>query len=348
MSSRFPEPRGENPPLPCAQRHASRVAPSRFGGASRDDEMPQRSLASRNKATSRGARGTLVELARTRLSFAAAFVALLVASVPGLNAAPQTERAAGSEAETKPRVLRVAADPNNLPFSNDRLEGFENKLVALVASEMGATVEYTWRAQRRGFFRETMTRGDCDLVAGVPKGFDRLLTTRPYYRSTYGLVYRKSRRLALRSLDDPRLRELTIGVQMIGDDFNNTPPAHALSRRGIIQNVRGYTVYGDYRQRDPPARIIEAVATGEIDVAVVWGPLAGYFAAKQSEPLEWVPLPPNDDIAGQPFAFSISMGVRKNEPALRSELNAILERKQPEIDALLAEFGLPRLEARTP
>jgi quinoprotein dehydrogenase-associated probable ABC transporter substrate-binding protein len=239
------------------------------------------------------------------------------------------------------RVLRVAADPNNLPFSNDRLEGFENKLIARVAQELEARVEYTWRAQRRGFFRETLKEGNCDIVAGVPRGFDPVLTTTAYYQSTYVLIYRKSRQLGLRSLDDPRLRELTIGVQMIGDDFANTPPAHALSRRGIIQNVRGFTVYGDYRERDPPSRIVAAVAVGEIDVAIVWGPLAGFFAAKQKEPLEIVPLAPFDEVSGQRFAFAIAMGVRRSSPELRNELNGVLARLQPEIDALLASYHVP-------
>src|SRR4051812_10916750 len=157
-------------------------------------------------------------------------------------------RAPAAEPAQADRILRVAADPNNLPFSNERLEGFENKIVALVARELGATVEYTWHAQRRGFVRQTIKEGNCDLVAGVPKGFDMLLTTRPYYRSTYVAVARASRHLDIRSLDDPRLKQLTIGVQMIGDDFANTPPAHALSERGCIQNVRGFTVYGDYRE----------------------------------------------------------------------------------------------------
>jgi mxaJ protein len=242
-----------------------------------------------------------------------------------------------------PRVLRVAADPNNLPFSNDRREGFENRIVELVARELGAKVEYTWRAQRRGFFRETMKEGNCDLVAGVPRGFDPVLTTSPYYRSGYVLVQHSERGLRFESLDHPELRALTIGVQMIGDDFANTPPAHALSRRGITQNVRGYSVYGDYREPNPPARIVDAVARGEVDVACVWGPLAGYFARQHGTRLVVTPLPSFDVPSQQPFAFEIAMGVRKSNPALRDELNVVLARKQPEIDAILREFGVPLL-----
>jgi quinoprotein dehydrogenase-associated probable ABC transporter substrate-binding protein len=241
----------------------------------------------------------------------------------------------------QPRVLRVAADPNNLPFSNDRGEGFENEIVALVARELGAAVDYTWHAQRRGFFRETLKEGPCDLVAGVPAGYERALTTRPYYRSGYVLVTRATRRPKLRSLDDPGLRELRIGVQMIGDEFMNTPPAHALARRGLIRNIRGFTVYGDYRERDPPARIVEAVAGGEIDAALVWGPLAGWCAQHSETLLTLTPLPRVDALTGQPFTFAIAMGVRRGDRALRDEIDAVLARKKTEIDTILARFGVP-------
>jgi mxaJ protein len=244
----------------------------------------------------------------------------------------------------EPRALRVAADPNNLPFSNDRGEGFENKLVELIAHELGATVRYTWRAQRRGFFRSTLKEGNCDIVAGVPRGFDQALTTTPYYRSVYVLVQAKARQFSLHSLDDPELRRLAIGVQMIGDDFSNTPPAHALARRGIVANVRGFTVYGDYRQPNPPARIIDAVASGAIDVAFAWGPLAGYFAPRQGEQLSVVPLPERDPVSDLPLAFDICVGVRRSEKALRDEINVILARRRTEIDALLAGYGVPRAE----
>jgi len=166
-------------------------------------------------------------------------------------------------------VLRVCADPNNLPFSNQRGEGFENKIAELLAQDLGERVEYTWWAQRRGFFRNTLKAGACDVVMGVPSGFEMALTTRPYYRSTYVFLSRKDRRLNVTSFDDPVLRKLRIGVQIIGDDQSNAPPAHALTRRNIVDNVRGYTLYGDYSQHDPPARIVDAVAKGDIDLAIV-------------------------------------------------------------------------------
>jgi mxaJ protein len=143
------------------------------------------------------------------------------------------------------RVLRVCADPNNLPFSNDRGEGFENHLVQMIAGDLHATVSYTWWAQRRGFVRETVSAGACDVVPGVPVGFDRTLVTRPYYRSTYVFVSRRDRRLQLRTFDDPVLKSLKVGVQLVGADGANTPPAHALAARHLSANIVGFTVYGD-------------------------------------------------------------------------------------------------------
>jgi mxaJ protein len=144
------------------------------------------------------------------------------------------------------RELRVCADPNNLPFSNRKGEGFENHLAQLIAGELDATVRYTWFPQRRGFIRNTLAADSCDVIMGIPEHSERVLTTRPYYRSTYVFVSRKDRGLKIRSFDDPALRKLKIGVQLIGDDYHNTPPVHALSRRGIVGNLVGYSVYGDY------------------------------------------------------------------------------------------------------
>lgn len=246
-------------------------------------------------------------------------------------------------ARPAPRELRVCADPNNLPFSNQRLQGFENKLAALIAREMEATVRYTWWAQRRGFIRNTLNAGECDVVLGVPSSFELALVTRPYYRSTYVFLSRRDRNLNVRSFDDPILRDLKIGVQIIGDDYANAPPAHAFARRGIVGNLIGYTVYGDYREDSPPARIVRGVAQGEVDLAVVWGPLAGYFAPRQPVPLDMAPVVPQIDLPFLPFVYDISMGVRRSDPALKDELDGILERRRPEIDALLDGYGVPRV-----
>ncbi|HEV2836889.1 MAG TPA: substrate-binding domain-containing protein [Pyrinomonadaceae bacterium] len=241
-------------------------------------------------------------------------------------------------------MLRVCADPNNLPFSNQKGEGFENKIAELLAQDLGERVEYTWWAQRRGFFRNTLRAGACDVVIGVPSGFEMALTTKPYYRSTYVFLSRKNRHLNLSSLDDPTLKQLKIGVQIIGDDFSNAPPAHALSRRNIIQNVKGYTVYGDYSQPNPPARIVDAVANGDVDVAIVWGPLAGYFAKQSRVPLEVVPVSPQIDQPFLPFVFDISMGVRRGDQELRDQVEQVLEKRRSDIDRILATYGIPRVD----
>ncbi|HJR09214.1 MAG TPA: substrate-binding domain-containing protein [Pyrinomonadaceae bacterium] len=279
-----------------------------------------------------------------------ATVAVLV-SCAGQANAPQQQAAQAQERAQLPavttRALRVCADPNNLPFSNERGEGFENKLAELVAREMHTRVEYTWWAQRRGFFRNTLKAGLCDVVLGVPSSFELTLTTSPYYRSTYVFVSRKDRHLGIRSFDDAALRQLKVGVQLIGDDSANTPPAHALSARKIIQNVVGYTVYGDYAEANPPARIIDAVARGDVDVAVAWGPLAGYFARRSKVALEVVPVSPQFDLPFLPFVYDISMGVRRGDDALKEELERILELKRAEIEHILDDYGVPRAGVAT-
>jgi quinoprotein dehydrogenase-associated probable ABC transporter substrate-binding protein len=247
-------------------------------------------------------------------------------------------------AATPSRVLKVCADPNNLPFSNEKKEGFENRIAELISRDMKADLHYTWSAQRRGFVRNTLNAHECDLLIGVPSSFERASTTTPYYRSTYVFVTRRDRHIRIGSFDDPALRKLSIGVQMVGDDFTNTPPAHALSKRGIIRNVQGYSVYGDYRQANPPARIVDAVAKGEVDVAIVWGPLAGYFAKREPVALYIVPVSPQIDLPFLPFVFDISMGVRRGDDGFRDTLNAIMARRKPEIDAILRQYGVPRLD----
>jgi mxaJ protein len=248
-----------------------------------------------------------------------------------------------ASAATRVSELRVCADPNNLPFSNEKQEGFENKIAALVASDLHAKLTYVWWAQRRGFARNTLAAKKCDVVIGVPSSFERVSTTHPYYRSSYVFVTRRDRNLNVKSFDDPQLKKLRIGVQMIGDDATNTPPAHALSKRHIVQNVRGYSVYGDYRNANPPARVIDAVANGDVDVSVAWGPLAGYFASRESHPLRITPVSPQIDLPFLPFVFDISMGVRRGDDALRDRLNDLLARRKADIDRILDEYGVPRI-----
>ena len=244
-------------------------------------------------------------------------------------------------ATAQARVLRVCADPNNLPFSNEAGEGFENKIVELIARDLNASVSYTWWAQRRGFVRNALKAGLCDLWPGVAKGVDMLATTQPYYRSSYVFVTRADRDLSIRSYDDPNLRHLVVGVQMVGNDAMNTPPAHALARRGITANVRGYMLYGDYNRPNPPAAIVDAVARGDIDVAVVWGPFAGYFARSEPVHLTLTPVEPQHDGADWPMAFDIAMGVRKGDTAFLNEMNRELQRERTAIGAILAQYHVP-------
>jgi len=240
-------------------------------------------------------------------------------------------------------VLRICADPNNLPFSNQRLEGFENKIADLLAQDLGERVEYTWWAQRRGFFRNTLKAGVCDVVIGVPAGFEMALTTKPYYRSTYVFLSRRDRHLEVKSFDDPVLKKLRIGVQIIGDDQSNAPPAHALTRRNIVENVKGFTLYGDYSQENPPARIVDAVEKGDIDLAIVWGPLAGFFAKQSRVPMDVVPVSPQIDQPFLPFVFDIAMGVRRGDQELRDQLEQFLEKRRPEIERILEEYQVPEV-----
>jgi len=241
-----------------------------------------------------------------------------------------------------PDPLRVCADPNNLPFSNRRLEGFENRLAELLAAELDTTLEYTWWPQRRGFLRNTLYAGKCDVVMGVPSGYELILATRPYYRSTYVFLSRAADGPAVESFDDPVLRRVRIGVHLIGDDGANPPPAHALAKRGIVDNVAGYTVYGDYARDNPPARLVEAVAAGQVDVAVLWGPFAGYFAPRQDVELEIQPVSPMIDLPGLPFFFDISMGVRRGDTELKARLDDVIHRRRDDIRGILDAYGVPQ------
>jgi mxaJ protein len=247
-----------------------------------------------------------------------------------------------------PAALRVCADPNSMPFSNRKREGFENRIADLVGRELRRPVEYVWWAQRRGFVRNTLNSGSCDLVVGTAAGMDMLATTRPYYKSTYVFVSRHARHAGIRSFDDPALRRMKIGVQLIGDDNANTPPAHALANRGMTKNIVGFTVYGDYRDANPAARIVDAVSSGKVDIAVAWGPLAGYFAKRSAVPLDIVPVSPQVDLPYLPFVFDIAMGVRRADSTFRHQLDDIIQRRKPSIDSILTSYGVPLVNVGTP
>ncbi len=250
--------------------------------------------------------------------------------------------AGGANAAT----LRVCADPNNLPYSNQQRQGFENRIAELIAKDMGREVEYFWFPQREKFFRKTLNSHVCDVVMGVPEGFEQAATTRPYYRSTYVFITRRASHLDIQSLGDPRLRSLKIGVQILGDQNDNLPPVNALISRGIVKNLVGYSIFGNLNETDPPADVIRALEEGKIDIAVVWGPLGGYFSRKSPVPLEITPVPEDRMHPEIPFHFDIAIGVRADDTELRTTLDRELDGRRPEIEKILRAYGIPQIPTR--
>lgn len=233
-------------------------------------------------------------------------------------------------------ALRVCADPNNLPFSNEKGEGFENKIAELLAAELDVPVHYTWFPDSVGFIRNTLNARKCDLVIGTVAGNELLQSTNPYYRSTYSLIYRQDAGLTSTSLDDPRLQTASIGV------VAGTPPATALAQKGLLGRLRSYPLVVDTRFDSPARRLCHDVATGEVDVGVVWGPIAGYYAQKESPPLIVVPLATREGPLR--LDFRITMGVRFQEPEWRHTINSLLRMKQKDINSILLSYGVPLLD----
>ena len=240
-------------------------------------------------------------------------------------------------------VLRVCSDPNNLPYSNRDQQGFENRIAELIAKDMGLQVSYFWLSQRDGFFKKTLNAGVCDVVMGVPTGFDEADTTRPYYRSTYVFVSRSDQNLHIHSFDDPRLKTLRIGVHVLGEQDDSLPPVHALVSRGIVRNLVGYSIFGNLAEANPSADLIAAVTNNDVDIAVAWGPLAGYFTRNSRVPLDITPLDGDAEHPDLPLTFNISLGVREGDRDLKRRLDAELVKRQPEIAAILRSYGIPQL-----
>jgi quinoprotein dehydrogenase-associated probable ABC transporter substrate-binding protein len=238
-------------------------------------------------------------------------------------------------------VLTIAADPNNLPFSNEREQGFENRIAKILATQLDADLRYVWRPQRRGFLRDTLAEGLCDFVLGVPEGISQCLTTQPYYRSGYVFVTHTNRGPP-ESLDDPGLSQLKIAVQLPGDG-QLTPPANVLVAHGLASNLVPFSLYSDYRKADPPSQIIRAVGSGEIDVAIAWGPLAAYFAHRENPPLNTKLVEAKTEVSNLPFEFNICAGVRRGDETLRVKLNKALDARREEIRQVLEEFHVPSL-----
>jgi mxaJ protein len=240
------------------------------------------------------------------------------------------------------QLLRVCADPNNLPYSDQQQQGFENALATLIATDLGMQVSYTWYPQRERFFKKTLNNGLCDVVMGVPTGFDEASTTQPYYRSSYAFVSRRDHDLDIRSFDDQRLRTLRIGVHIPGGDDSINPAVRALTTRGIVKNIYPYNIFSNLEE-NPSADLFAALARNEIDVAIAWGPAAGYFARHSSVPLAVTPVDSDSANPQLPLSFDIALGVRKGNDALKQQLNLELERRRVQIRQLLISFGIPQL-----
>jgi mxaJ protein len=242
------------------------------------------------------------------------------------------------------RELRVCADPNALPMSNQQRQGAENRIAALIAADLHAKLRYTWYQQRRSFLRKTLKAGLCDVVMGVPPGLQGVLTTRAYYTSAYVFVSRREAKLT--GFDDPALRNLKIGLQTIGAEGFNPPPASSLALRGLTANVVGYPVWSDDSQPGPQRRIVEAVARGDVDTAIVWGPLAGHFAKHYGNQLVVTPVVADAQLPSLEFAYDIAVGVRSDAVGLRDELQGVLDRRRSDIQAILKAYGVPLVHSR--
>ena len=266
-------------------------------------------------------------------AMAVALACCASASIP----APAREAARPAE------PLRVCADPHNLPQSHADGSGYEDRIAAVLAQALGRPLLRVQMPLRRGFVRKTIGEGHCDVLMGVPAGFERLSTTRPYLRSGYVFANRESTRQPLLGFDHPRLPSLRIGLQLPGDDRAATPPGHMLARQGAGAGVVGYTPYGE----EPAVqRMLQALQAGALDAVIAWGPQAGPLVQQTSgswEPLRWSFAPAGQALPGLPFEFDIAVGVQKGQTALRDALQQAMDARRVEIEAILDEAGVPRL-----
>lgn len=232
--------------------------------------------------------------------------------------------------------LRVCADPNNLPFSNDREEGFENRIAHLIADELDVEAKFTWWPQTIGFVRNTLRLRRCDLISGISTTSELVQNTNPYYRSIYTLVYRADSGITATTVSDPQLKDQTIGV------VAGTPPTNLLVMNGMMANIKSYNLTVDTRHYSPGRDAIRDVASGETDAALVWGPLAGYFASQSETELKVIPLLEDADTVR--LDFRISMAVRHNETEWKHTINRLLEELRPQIHEILREYHVPLLD----
>ena len=266
---------------------------------------------------------------------------ILLALIAGIGLLPpatlEAAQGSGRQALTT-SILRVCADPENLPYSNRALQGFENRIVDLVAEKLGLEVRYTWFPQSIGFVRNTLRVRDCDLISGITTTSEKVQNTNPYYHSVYTMVYRKESGIDATTMSDPQLRDLRLGV------VAGTPPVDVIVQLGLLGNIRPYQLVTDTRRHKPARQAILDVANGVTDVAFIWGPIAAYYAREAEHELVLMPLVSEDQKVR--LNFRVSMAVRYNEIDWKHEINRVLGELQPEIDAILREYGVPLLNAR--
>ena len=265
-------------------------------------------------------------------------IAALASLLVGAGLAVSAYAAEGHRSDLVNRLsLRVCADPANMPFSNEKGEGFENKIAEIVAAELNVPIEYVWFPQATGFIRQTLFAKRCDVVMGYAQGDELVLNTNAYYRSAYTLVYRKGAGLdGVDHLADARLKDKRIGL------IAGTPPASIMLTLGLMGRAKPYPLMVDRRYDSPAERMIADIRSGEIDAGVLWGPIAGYFAAKGGEPLAVVPL--LKETTGPRLAYRITFGVRPGEDDWKRELNALIAKLQGKLDAVLLQYGVPLLD----
>lgn len=265
-------------------------------------------------------------------------VVLVVAIAVGFLLALTPPRGLAQTSEAVDRAaLRVCSDPNNLPYSNEAGEGFENKIAELFAAELGVPVRYTWYPNTIGFIRNTLRLRKCDLVLAAPTASELLQNSNPYYRSTHALVFAKDSGITASSLGDPVMKSLKIGV------VAGTPGASLIAKYGLFEQMRPYQLLVDTRFESATSQMADDIASGELDVGILWGPIAGYHVKTHKPGLVMVPLDPNAE-QGVRIDFRIHMGLRYNEPEWKLRLNELIRKKQDEIDAILLEYGVPLLD----
>lgn len=233
-------------------------------------------------------------------------------------------------------ALRVCSDPGNMPFSNVKGEGFENKIAELFAAKLDVPVHYTWFPQATGFLRNTLRARRCDLVIGMVSGAELVLSTNPYYHSTYVMVTRKADNVTADRLDDPALKPLKIGV------IAGTPPAAVVARNGLMANARPYDLMVDTRVDSPSRRMVDDLAAGKIDVALLWGPLGGYFAAQHGDALTVTPL--LHEAKASRMDYYIAMGVRPGETHWKGDIDKLIGDNKDQLLAILREYHVPLLD----